>query len=81
MMASPLGDAPSFVARLERVYRILWRNHCRGAWAGQGAGKAVGNGGGGGGGAGNGMAADGERMATDNGMTDGSPGSGSPAHM
>ena len=37
MMASPLGDAPTFVSGLERVYRSLWRRHCTRAWAEQDA--------------------------------------------
>lgn len=35
MMGSPLGDGPAFVARLECVYRSLWRRHCARAWAEQ----------------------------------------------
>jgi hypothetical protein len=37
MMASPLGDAPTFVSGLERVYRSLWRRHYARAWAEQDA--------------------------------------------
>ena len=37
MMASPLGDAPTFVSGLERVYRSLWRRHRARAWAEQDA--------------------------------------------
>lgn len=35
MAASPLCDAPPFVARLEGVYRQLWRR-CGRAWGGGG---------------------------------------------
>lgn len=28
MLASPMCDAPSFILRLEGVYRGLWRRHC-----------------------------------------------------
>lgn len=50
MMASPLGDSPAFVARLERVYHRLWRGYCARVWAERDALERHGRGDSGGGG-------------------------------